>query len=138
MARISPFAAIPALETLGYFRPNIFQHDRCKYWYMETPNGLRNVKVVPRRYDKAQRNGQGRYFVGISIPLFDVVDEWVLFLRGEPWLYVIDNAFLSGVWRTERCLPRRHDKQWPFSFCPDTGYIETPHISLLDYRHDLN
>ena len=100
---------------------------------MDTPDGRRKVKVVPRKFN----TNKFRYYIGIAYQLFGTVDLWIIWCEQEQYAYALPDNVVKQIWIDSGRRTSQSD-QFDFNFHVDTGLVEAPATSLTDYRIDLN
>ena len=100
---------------------------------MDTPDGRRKVKVVPRKFN----TNKFRYYIGIAYQLFGTIDLWIIWCEREQYAYALPDSVMQQIWIDSGRRTIQSD-QFDFNFHVDTGLVEDLATSLTEYRIDLN
>ena len=140
--KTNSFHALPDLRNLGYSMRchrrlyqvtspvPYFSRRPMEYFVMDTPDGVRKVKV----HSRSHLNGR-RYMHGIAWPLFDEVDDFVLWHEGERFLFIVPASLLKKKWI--ECGHPRTGTQWIINLCAVNGRVINPSFYIHEYAHHI-
>lgn len=104
--------ALKALKRIGYLvksRDPLPSCERSFYYTMQTPDGIKKIRLVTRRHIQ-----QGRYPIGINPRAFGYVDLFAFWMQGEKVLFIVPEQWLKSIYDSLPSPSINDSGQW---FC---------------------